>query len=114
MFLRTFLLLLVLASQPIVGFAAVWVPAGSDMAAQEQMVTQDHCSDAAMDLNHGHSTDGDECQLQCQTCGSCAGMFMLTNVAQAGAVILLQSRRFAEASPAGPPHEQLYRPPIIS
>ena len=113
MWLRTFLLLLVLAAQPVVGFAAVWLPAG-DMATQAQQALQDHCTDEAMDSDHEHPADSEECQLECQTCGSCAGAFIVSSAARTDLLPPAQSRNFMDASPAGPPHEQLYRPPISS
>ncbi len=113
MFGRIIILLLVLAFQPVVGFATVLLPASSDLAASEQSVMHEHCSDESME-SHQHQNDGGECQLECQVCGSCSGMFTFASVEQIDAPLHYRFPGYVAVNPVPQPHEQLYRPPILS
>lgn len=117
--------MLVLSLQPIMGFAGGATVSGSatDIAAA------DHCPDNLQSSNsHGmnharadmqnseQSAHADEpsCHTDCQECVSCAGVVVGRDYLANNQLVLPQYSIRVLDRAVSRPHEQLFRPPILS
>lgn len=107
---RAFIMMVLLATQPLGALAAAWTPVATDMAGHCESLTE-------MDGGHGvHHADDAAAEMDCsESCGECASCMALTvpTSASASAPGCMRSVARVAPNPEGI-NEPLFRPPIHS